>query len=211
MRRNLTFRVGTVILLANLAGGCDKLGIGNEAPVADGAPAEQDLQKISYMSAADAGPKGRKLYSRFEEAKTCGDFELAMRWNRPPNIETGPFKKKMVYLTAGIPADLPKDSEVFITGKIEIWDPLTAGGAGWHLRMQDGTAAQAIETVNFWEKQEQDSQDSQDKKRVAFLKPNKPGRAFCGQAVYQGLAGKDPGQDKPIPLFSVLFAMDRDK
>jgi hypothetical protein len=208
MKRPLPLNPVAVILLASLAGGCDKLGMGTAAPVADGAPAEQDLRKIGYMSAADSGPKGRKLYSHLEEAKTCGDAELALRWNRPPNIETGPFKKKMVYLTSGVPTDLPKDSEVFLTGKIEQWDPLSSGGARWHLRMRDGTVVQAIETAAFWEKQEQDSQDG---KRAAFVKPNKPGRRFCGQAVYQGLAGKDPAQSTPIPLFSVLYAMDRDK
>ena len=209
MRRPLAFNIGVVLLLASLAGGCDKLGMGNSAPVADGAPAEQELRKIGYMSSADSGPKGRKLYSQLEEARTCGDFELAMRWNRPPEIEAGPFKKKMVYLSQSVPADLPKDSEVFLAGKIERWDPLSAGGAGWHLRMRDGTVVQAIETASFWEKQEQDSQERG--KRAAFVKPNKPGRIFCGQAVYQGLAGKDPAQSTPIPLFSVLFAMDRDK
>jgi hypothetical protein len=61
---------------------------------------------------------------------------------------------------------------------------------------------------NFLEKEEQAAQDG---KRVALEKPNKPGRAFCGQGVYQGVAGKDPDHpEKPIPLVSILFAMDRE-
>src|SRR5262249_29379833 len=112
-------QLGGLLLLVVMTAGCDKLGIGGQAPVADEAPTEQELKKISYMSSADSGPNGRKLYTRFEEAKTCGDFELAMRWNRPPGVEGGPFHQKMVYLRATLPADLPKNTEVFIRATIE--------------------------------------------------------------------------------------------
>src|SRR5882757_2541954 len=115
MRLNYNvLRVGLVVCVTNLMLGCEKLGMGNEASIADGAPPEQQLQQISYMSAADSGPKGRKVYDRLEEARTCADFELAMRWNRPPNVEGGPFHKKLVYLTTQLPQDLPKETEVFI-------------------------------------------------------------------------------------------------
>jgi hypothetical protein len=206
MKHNLSAAAGAVILLASL-GGCDKFGLGNKAPVPDGAPDEQALQKISYMSAADAGVKGRKLYNHVEEAKTCGDFELAMRWNRPPNIESGPFHKKIVYLTGTIPADLRQGSEVFITAKIEKGETLPSGSAVWLLRMSDGTAVQAVETADFWEKEEQATQEG---KFVAIVNPTTPGRAFCGQGVYQGLVGKE-GDQKKVPVVSALFAMDRDK
>jgi hypothetical protein len=206
MKHNLPAAVGAVILLASL-GGCDKLGLGNKAPVADGAPDEQALQKISYMSSTDAGVKGRKVCSHVEQAKTCGDFELAMRWNRPPNIESGPFHKKLVYLTETIPADLPKGSEIFITAKIEKGETTPSGSAVWLLRMPDGTAVQAVETADFWEKEAQATQEG---KFVAIVNPTTPGRAFCGQAVYQGLVGKEADQTK-VPVVSALFAMDRDK
>jgi|ERR1700716_2806666 hypothetical protein len=201
-------RIAPALVLASLACGCDQLGLGNKAPASDGAPPVQELQKISYMSSSDSPAKSRKLYSHYEEARTCGDFELALRWNRPPNVAGGVFNKKIVYLTSGVPNELAKDSEVFIIGTIEQGKSLGSGTQGWLLRMRDGTVVQAIEMQNFLEKEEQAAQDG---KRVALEKPNKPGRAFCGQGVYQGVAGKDPDHpEKPIPLVSILFAMDRE-
>jgi hypothetical protein len=198
-----------MLLLASLAVGCDQLGIGHEPTEPARTPSEAALQKISYMTAANTGPQGRKLYNHLEQAKSCGDLELAMRWNRPPNVAGGPFSKNLVYLTDTIPADLSKDAEVFIVATIEKGDPLVAGGEAWILAMKDGTRAQAAEMANFMEKQDQDTQGG---KVVALEKPNKPGRAFCGQAVYQGLNGKDPAQsERKIALFSMLYAMDRDK
>lgn len=202
----MSLKVGAIIVLANMAAGCDRLGVGHQAAEPDGAPSEQELQKISYMSSADSGPKGRRLFDHVEEAKTCGDFELAMRWNRPPNVEGGMFHKKIAYLAGGIPADLPKDSEVFVTAKIEKGQTLTEGGVAWYLRMPDGTLLQAIEMAGFLEKQDQAAQE---RKPVALVKPYTPGRIFCGQGVYQGAVGKDPGADRRIPLISVLYAMDR--
>ena len=206
MTLNLPMKVGTAILLAHIAAGCDRLGFGRGAPGPDGAPAEEELRKIDYMSSANSGAPARKQYSHFEEAKTCGDFELAMRWNRPPNVEGGPFHRKMIYLTSGIPADLPAHIEVFITATIEEGETLPSGSARWYLRMPDGTLVQAIETSTFLEKQEQTAQDG---KYVALVQPNQPRRVFCGQGIYEGITGKDPAQDKKIPLVSVLFAMDR--
>ena len=201
-------RIAPALVLASLICGCDQLGLGTKAPASDGAPAEQELQKISYMSSSDSPAKSRRLYSHYEEARTCGDFELAMRWNRPPNVAGGVFNKKIVYLTSGVPSDLAKDSEVFIIGTIEQGKSLGSGTQGWLLRMRDGTVVQAIEMQNFLEKEEQAAQDG---KPVALEKPNKPGRVFCGQGVYQGTMGKDPDHpEKPIPLVSVLFAMDRE-
>jgi hypothetical protein len=209
MRHSLPLRIAPVLFLAGLTCGCDQLGIGNKTPEPDGAPAEQELQKISYMSSSDSDARSRKLYGHYEEAKTCGDFELAMRWNRPPNVAGGVFHKKVVYLTAGVPEDLPKDSEVFITGTIEKASSLGSGALAWHLRMSDGTLAQVVEMQNFLQKQEQAAQDG---KWVALDKPNKPGRVFCGQGVYQGVFGRDPEHpETPIPLISLLFAMDRER
>jgi hypothetical protein len=205
MKHSLPFRIGSAMLLVSLTCGCDQLGNG---PESDGAPSVQELQKISYMSSSAADAKGRKLYGRYEEAKTCEDLELAMRWNRPPNVAGGLFHQKIVYLTSGVPDDLSKESEVFITGTIERGRNLDSGALGWQLRMRDGTVAQAVETQNFLQKQDAAAQDS---KVAALQKPNKPGRTFCGQGVYQGMIGKDPDHpDKSIPLFSMLFAMDRD-
>jgi hypothetical protein len=208
---NYTFamRMGAVLLLASL-GGCDQLGMAKKAVGPAEVPSDGELQKISYMTTANSGPQGRKTYSHLWEAKTCADFETAMRWNRPPNVAGGPFSKQMIYLTGTVPADLPSDAEVFIVGSIEKGDPLVAGGEAWILKMHDGSLVQAAEMADFIQKQEQDTQGNS--KQVALDKPNKPGRAFCGQAVYQGLKGKDPMQDeKKIPLFSMLYAIDREK
>jgi len=197
-----------LLILSGLISGCDKLGLGHEAPVPDEAPTSQELKKIAYMSSADSGPNGRKAYTQPEEAKTCGDYELAMRWNRPPGVEGGPFQQKMVYLRSTLPADLPKNSEVFIRATIEEGEILPSGSARWYLRMQDGTLVEAVEGAGFREKQEQAAQDS---KQSALVSPEKPHRAFCAHGIYQGVAGKDPAKDAKIPLVSVLFAMDRKK
>ena len=209
--RSYLLRVSAIILLAQAAAGCDKLGIdklgitGQQA--APDAPAEEELRKISYMSATEAGGK-RKQYTRYEEARSCKDLEVAMRWNRPPNVEAGPFHQKMTYVTAGIPADFQKNTEVFIRASIEKGETLPSGSAGWYLRLRDGSRVQVVEMANFLEKEEQSSQPG---KPGAFVQPNRPGRVLCGNGVYEGRTGKDPDQSEQIPLISMMFAMDRDK
>jgi hypothetical protein len=208
MRCQQSIRISALLILAAATAGCDQLGLGGkQAAVPDGAPEEQALQKIAYMSSANSGVNGRKVYTRLEEAKTCADLELAMRWNRPPGVESGPFHQKMVYLSGDVPADLPAKSEIFLRAIIEDGQTLPSGAARWFLRMKDGTRVQAIEDAGFYEKQEQASQPGQ----AALVEPNKPKRTFCGNGVYQGVVGKDPDQDKKIPLVAVLFAMDRKK
>jgi hypothetical protein len=209
MIRNLSFELVAAILACALAAGCDRIGAGHRAPVDDGAPSPEQLQKIGYMSSANTGVRGRKVYDHLEQAKTCGDLELAMRWNRPPNIDSGAFNKKMNYVEASFPAELAKNSEVFLTGRIERGQTMPSGSANWYLRLKDGALVQAIETADFWEKQEQAAQSGG---TAAVVEPEKPGRALCIQGVYEGVAGKSPEQpDQKIPLVSVLFAMDRSK
>jgi hypothetical protein len=198
----------SVALLVVCLAGCERLGLGEHAAAPE-VPSEQALQKISYLPSADSGPKGRKLFDHVEQAHSCEDYELAMRWNRPPNIEGGLFHKKMVYLTGGVPADLPKDSEVFLRGRIERADNLAAGGILWVLALADGSRAQAIEASNFLQKQDETAQES---RNAALVKPNKAGRMLCGQGVYQGRVGKAPDEaDNKLPLVSMMFAMDRDR
>jgi hypothetical protein len=209
VRLNGSLRVGLILLMTQLTVGCEKLGIGDPPPVADdGAPDAQQLKKISYMTADNTGVKGRKVYKRLEEAKSCKDLELALRWNRPPNVAGGPFKQKLVYLNQQLPADLPKNTEMFVAARIERGAMLPGGGAGWLLRMKDGSLIQAVESTDYWEKQEVDSQQGQP---AAIVKPTKPGRVFCGHGVYQGPLAKAPDQNGNIPLVSMLFSMDRDK
>ncbi len=188
-----------------LLGGCDRLGFGHKGPVDDGAPSEQQLQQISYMSTRP-GPNGRKLYDHYEQAHSCADYELAMRWDRPPNIAGGAFQKKLRYLTHDWPADVAKDTEVFLTGKIEKGQTQPSGAAGWYVRMADGTLLQLVEMANFLQKEDQDTEPGKPK---ALEKPNLPGRMLCGQGVVQGTTGKDP-DGKPTPLVSMLYAMDRE-
>ncbi|MBV8854308.1 MAG: hypothetical protein JOY91_12940 [Sinobacteraceae bacterium] len=204
--------VGTIALLTvavlaiTLLSGCDQLGFGHKGPVDDGAPSEQQLQQISYMSTRP-GPNGRKLYDHYEQAHSCADYELAMRWNRPPNIVGGTFQKKLRYLTHDWPADVGKDTEVFLTGTIEKGETLPSGAAGWYVRMGDGALVQLVEMPNFLQQEDQDTEPGKPK---ALDKPNSPGRMLCGQGVVQGQTGKDP-EGKPIPLVSMLYAMDREK
>jgi hypothetical protein len=209
MRHIQTSAAGALVLLALTTAGCDKLGIGHQQQGPDEAPTAKELQKIAYMSSTDSGPGGRKTYTRFEEAKTCADFELAMRWNRPPGVEGGPFHQKMVYLESTLPADLAKNTEVFLRGTIQEGEILPSGSARWYIRMKDGTLVEAIEDAGYMDKQAQAAQENS--KQTALVSPERPHRALCAHGVYQGVAGKDPAKDDKIPLVSVLYAMDRKK
>ena len=191
--------------------GCDRFDSSQKGPVSDGAPSEQELKPIAYLPSSNAGPGGRKLFDRLDRAKNCKDFELAMRWNRPPNVEGGVFHKKMVYLTDSLPADLPKDSEVVLSGKIERGDVLPSGSARWYLRMKGGTLVQAVETSNYWQKQMAADQDAHPGEQVGIMRPETAGRQVCAHGLYQGMNGKDPQGDGKVPLVSVLFAIDRNK
>jgi len=69
---------------------------------------------------------------------------------------------------------------------------------------------QAAEMQDFITKQDQETVGNS--KAMTLDKPSKAGRVLCGQAVFQGLKGKDPNQeDKKIPLLSMLYAIDREK
>jgi len=203
------YTAGICAVLALSTAACDKLGIGHHEQGPTEAPTAKQLQKIDYMSADNSGPGGRKVYTRFEQARTCGDFELAMRWNRPPGVAGGPFHQKMVYLDATLPADLAKNTEVFIHGTIDEGEILPSGSARWYIRMKDGTLVEAIEGSGYMEKQAQAAQENT--KQTALVSPEKPHRTICAHGIYQGVTGKDPKKDAPIPLVAVLFAMDRKK
>ena len=201
-------RLGAVLLLTGLSAGCDQLGMGKSTPQQPEVPSTQELQKIGYLP-SETGPNGRKVYNQFAKAKSCNDFELALRWNRPPNIAGGPFGKKMAYLGVASLADLPKDSEVFLTGTIIRGAGLVGGGQVWYLRMKDGTVVQAVELADYLQKQEQDTQGD---RLGALNQPDKPGRVLCGHGIYKGTLGKGPVKpDEKVPLFSMLYTLDRDK
>ncbi len=195
-----------VALLASVLVGCSKLHLGgNPPPQSTQLPSPRQLKKISYMSQS-SGPDGRRVFDRLGQARSCRDLELAMRWNRPPDVKSGPFEQRMVYLSASIPADLPKQSEVFFSGVIERGESLPSGGSGWSLKMKDGSELQAIEPVEYRQKQEQLQQEGG---AAAFVKPYVIGRTLCAYGIYQGAIGRSLDQQRPVPLVSVLFAIDR--
>jgi hypothetical protein len=209
MKYSKPMTLGAFLLAAGLAG-CDQFGAAKKAMGPPEVPSDAELKKISYMTTQDSGPQGRKLYVHLWEARTCSDFETAMRWNRPPNVVGGSFGKQMVYLPDTVPADLKDSSEVVIRGTIEKGDQLVAGGWVWILKMKDGSRVQAAEMQDFITKQDQETAGNS--KAMTLDKPNKAGRVFCGQGVFQGVKGKDPDQeDKKIPLLSMLYAIDREK
>src|SRR6185312_9171796 len=106
-----------LLLAAGLAG-CSKLPLGHQAPASTQLPSDRELDRIAYMSKSP-GPDGRPMFDQLGKARSCRDLEIAMRWNRPPDVNGGAFNEKMIYLTSGIPESLPKQSEVFILGEIE--------------------------------------------------------------------------------------------
>ena len=104
---------------------------------------------------------------------------------------------------------LPKNTEVFIRGTIQVGEMLPSGSGRWFVRMKDGTLVEAVEDSGYMEKQAQAAQENS--KQTALVSPEKPHRTLCAHGIYQGVAGKDPAKDAKIPLVSLLYAMDRKK
>jgi hypothetical protein len=210
--RNLIVRSAAATLaVAVLLAGCnklglDKLGLGNQPTQSKELPTARQLKSIAYMSQAKDGPDGRLAYDHLEQAKSCHDLEIAMRWNRPPDVKAGPFNQKMTYISAGMPADLPKTSEVFLTGAIKAGQTMASGGGVWSLKLQDGSEVQAIETPEYTAKQDEAQQSGG---HATMVHPYTPGRLLCVYGVYQGDIGMALGQPRHVPLVSILFAMDR--
>src|SRR5215469_9178456 len=90
--------VATLLVLA----GCDKLDLGSQSQTSTHLPSARELERIGYMSKSP-GPDGRPIFDKLSQARSCRDLELAMRWNRPPDVKGGPFNEKMIYLTSDIP------------------------------------------------------------------------------------------------------------
>lgn len=195
--------VATLLLATSLAG-CDKLGLGGK-PEKPQLPTPRQLKYVRYMSQAP-GPDGRKLFNHLSQARTCYDLEVAMRWDRPPNVKGGPFDDRMVYISSGVPADLPKNSEVFLSGVIEQGQTLPSGGSVWAVKLKSGGAVQAVETSEYTAKQEEAQQSGG---HPTMVHPYTPGRVFCGYGFYQGNTGTALNGHGHVPLVSILFAMDR--
>lgn len=202
---NLTVRsVVPLLLLTTSLAGCSKLGIGGKAAPPQ-LPTARQLKYIHYMSQAQ-GPDGRKIFDHLSQARTCYDLEVAMRWDRPPNVKGGPFDDKMVYVSSAFPADLPKNSEVFLSGVIEQGQTLPSGGSVWAVKLKGGGAVQAVETSQYTAKQEEAQQSGG---HPTMVHPYTPGRMFCGYGFYQGDSGMALNGHGHVPLVSILFAMDR--
>jgi hypothetical protein len=205
MRSHIVSLTGAALLLATLLTGCGKLGLNRQPAQSKDLPTQRELKAIHYMSQA-AGPDGRRVYNSLEQAKSCHDLEIAMRWNRPPDVKGGPFNEKMVYISSGVPAGLSKNAEVFFIGVIKAGRSLSSGGSVWSLKLKDGSEIQAVETAEYSEKQEEAQQAGG---HATMLHPYTPGRLLCAYGIYQGTTGMALNQKGHVPLVSVLFAMDR--
>lgn len=205
MRSLIVQSAAAAIVLPALLSGCNKLGLSGQPPQSKQLPTARELKKIRYMSQAK-GQDGRPVYDHLDQARSCHDLEIAMRWNRPPDIKNGPFNQKMFYVSSGVPGGLPKNAEVFITGVIKAGRSLSAGGSVWSLKLKDGSEVQAVETAEYAEKQDEVQQAGG---HATMLHPYTPGRLLCAYGVYQGDIGMPLSQKGHVPLVSVLFAMDR--
>jgi len=195
-----------LLVLASGLAGCDKLNLGSsQSTPSTQLPSASELKRIAYMSKSP-GPDGRPIFDKLNQARSCRDLELAMRWNRPPDIKGGPFNEKMVYLTSDIPANLPTQSEVFILGVIEHGQLLPSGAWGWSLKMADGSEVQAIEAAEYWQRQEQEQQEAGS---ANASRPYARGRKLCAHGIYQGATGRSLNGTGQVPLVSVLFSIDR--
>ena len=204
--RNLIVRcAGAALLLSATLSGCSKLGLGGQPQRSRQLPTAKELKAISYMSLT-AGPDGQKIYDHPAQARSCHDLEIAMRWNRPPDVRRGPFNQKMTYISSGVPAGLAKNSEVFVTGVIEAGRSMPDGGSVWSLKLKGGREIQAVESAEYTEKQEEAQQGGG---HATMVHPYTSGRLLCAYGVYQGDIGMALNQHGHVPLVSVLFAMDR--
>jgi len=194
-----------VVLFALASAGCDELDLGGKPPPSTELPSRRQLEKIAYMSQAP-GPDARPIFDHLEQARSCRDFELAMRWNRPPDVKGGSFNEKIAHLSSGFAANLLKESEVFLSGVIERGESLPSGSSGWTLKLRDGSEVQAIERVEYRQQQEQRQQEGGG---AALVMPCTRGRTLCAYGIYQGITGMSRNQRQRVPLVSVLFAMDR--
>lgn len=206
---------GIALLVATfLLAGCSKLGLGqlglgNQPQHSTQLPTARELKAIRYMSQSQAAtPDGRHFFDHLEQAKSCHDLEIAMRWNRPPDLRGGPFNDKMVYVSGGVPANLPKNSEVFVAGVIKAGRALPTGGSIWSLKLQDGSEIQGIETTEYAQKQDQAQQAGG---HATMIHPYTPHRTLCAYGVYQGNIGLAMDNHGHVPLVSILFAMDRNR
>ena len=212
MRSSIVRSAGAALFLATSLAACGKLGLGklglgSQPQHSTHLPTARELKEIRYMSQTQAaGPDGRHFYDHFEQAKSCHDFEIAMRWNRPPDLRGGPFNDKMIYVSDGVPADLAKNSEVFFAGVIKAGRALPTGGSIWSLKLKDGSELQAIETTEYAEKQEEAQQEGG---HATMIHPYTPRRMLCAYGVYQGNIGLALDNHGHVPLVSILFAMDR--
>lgn len=206
--RNLIVRFGaTAFLLTTLLAGCNKLGLGGQPQQSKQLPTTKQLKAIGYMSMSQAaGPNGRKFYDHLEQAKSCHDLEIAMRWNRPPDVRGGPFNQKMTYVSSAVPASQPRNSEVFVTGVIEAGRALPGGGSIWSLKLKDGSEIQAVESAEYADKQEEAQQGGG---HATMIHPFTPKRLLCAYGVYQGNIGLALDGHGHVPLVSILLAMDR--
>lgn len=203
----MSLRCAACIAFVALAG-CDKLGwSGSAPPESHERPGSEELKSIAYLPQKPAPGTAQYLYDHLDRARSCRDLELATRWNRPPDIPSGPFHKKLLYVSGGVPGAIPKDTEVFFAGRIEKGESLPSGDAGWIVRLRDGTALQAVEAAETWQRQEQDEESHTS---AALVKPYIAGRALCGHGVYQRQITL-PGRAESMPLISMLFVMDRSR
>lgn len=205
MRSLIVPSTGTILLLVTLLAGCGKLGLGGQPPHSTQLPTPRQLKSIGYMSQAP-GPDGRRIYEHLEQAKSCHDLGIAMRWNRPPDMKGGPFNGKMVYVSSDLPANLPKNTEVLITGVIKRGKSLPSGSSVWSLRLKDGSEVQAVESAQYAQKQEEAQQEGGS---PTMIRPYTPGRHLCAYGIYQGNTGLALDQHGHVPLVYVLLAMDR--
>lgn len=205
---NLIVRTaGAGLLLVAVLAGCGKLQLGGQPQHSTQLPTPKQLKAIRYMSQSQTpGPDGRRAFDQLDQAKSCHDLEIAMRWNRPPDIKSGPFNDKLVYVSSAVPADLAKNSEVFVSGKIEAGRSLASGGTIWSLKLQDGSELQAVETPEYYDKQAEAQQSGG---HATMLHPFTPGRTLCAYGVYQGNMGLAMDNHGHVPLLSLFFAMDR--
>lgn len=209
MRNLIVKSAAAALLLAGLLTGCGKLGLDSQPRKSAELPTARQLKTIGYMSMSHtAGPDGRRTYDSLDQAKSCHDLEIAMRWNRPPDIKAGPFDQKMNYVSSGMPAGLSKNSEVFLTGVIKAGQTMPSGGSVWSLKLKDGSEVQAVESAGYSAKEEEAQQGGGN---PTMVHPYTPGRLLCVYGVYQGNIGTALTQPAHVPLISVLFAMDRSK
>lgn len=192
------FANATAVIAATLAG-CSQ----SAAPVdLNSAPSENDLSPISYMHRDRSNQ-----FDRLNEAKSCNDMQLAVRWNhlahRDPNENRPQWHQSIAKFGSGDDlVAVSANQTVFFSGTITQFAENKEVGGIWDFETADGNVLRGVMLKDFVN--DVLTEDQRNPKHPYFIKPIMKGRALCGIATRMSDSVGGPH------MFGINIAIDRD-